>query len=277
MKVNDNTIGENTIRKIQMSQYYMLKSFDKFCKKHDLNYTLDFGTILGAIRHKGFIPWDDDIDVAMLRSEYDRFLSLSKDWENENIFVQNYHTDPQFIHSFTRLRLNDSLAIQDEWRNLKAHQGIFIDIFTYDVVAGDGEASQLHADEIRTVQEEKMKYVEGNTVDYSNLLVLNKLQTSIMTRFNHNITDDTVVAHMTQGLNSYYETRRKVSDFTNLKFVQFELASYPIPKSYDTILKNNYGEYMAYPNKDEQQPHHGVIRLRFRDDILKYFRDEEKE
>lgn len=254
-----------------MSQYYLLRAFDKFCKLHDLSYTLDFGTILGAVRHEGFIPWDDDIDVSMIRSEYNKFLKLSEKWEHKNIFVQNYHTDPQFAHSFTRLRLNDSLAIQDDWKNLKAHQGIFIDVFTYDAIAGDEAACQIHADEIRMIQEEKMRYVLSNTVDYDNLLVLNRLQTNVMTRFNDTIDEDTVVAHMTQGLDSYYQTRRKVSDFTNVKYMRFEHSDFPVPSHYDIILRRNYGAYMEYPEKSEQQPHHGVIKLLFRQDILDKF------
>lgn len=254
-----------------MSQYYLLRAFDKFCSKHNLIYTLDFGTILGAVRHEGFIPWDDDIDVSMIRSEYGRFLELTENWEHKNIFVQNYNTDRQFIHSFTRLRLNESLAIQDEWKNLKAHQGIFIDVFVYDVIAGDQEACQIHADEIRTIQEEKMTYVLGDTVDYSNLHVLNTLQTNVMTRFNDNITPDSFVAHMTQGLDSYYQSRRKVSDFTNVTMMLFELSHFPVPKQYDRILRNNYGAYMEYPQKSEQTPHHGIIKLKFRKDILERF------
>lgn len=271
LKVNDKTIESGTVRKIQKSQYYLLENFDRFCKEHDLRYTLDFGTILGAVRHEGFIPWDDDIDVAMLRDEYNKFLSLAGESLNEDIFVQNYHTDPEFIHSFTRLRLNNTLAIQDDWKNLKAHHGIFIDIFVYDVMAEDEISCQRHADEIRTIQEEKMKYVLGDTADESNLKVLNHLQTEVMTRFNKEITKEKYVAHMTQGLESYYPTRRKVSDFEDIILMKFEHDKFPVPANYESILKYNYGDYMEYPSEKYQKPHHGIIRLQFRDDILNKF------
>lgn len=268
MEVNDNTIELEIIRKLQVTQYYILKEFEAFCKLHNLVYTLDFGTMLGAVRHQGFIPWDDDIDVSMLRSEYNRFLELSKSWIHRDIFVQNYETDPQFIHSFTRLRLNDSLALQEDWKNLKCHHGIFIDIFVYDVVAGDEEACQRHADEIRIIQEEKMKYVRSDTVNDQNLLVLNRLQTAVTTRYNDTITKDSTIAHMTLGLDSYYPMRRSVSDFDNIQYVSFEDDLYPIPSNYDAVLTYNYGDYMTLPNEEEQRPHHAVIRIKFREDIL---------
>ena len=271
MEVNDNTIKHETIRQIQITQYYILKEFADFFNMHKIEYTLDFGTLLGAVRHNGFIPWDDDIDVSMVRSEYDRFLEVSKGWNHEDLFVQNYHTDPQFIHSFTRLRLNGTLAVQEEWKNLKAHHGIFIDIFTYDAIAGDQVECQIHADEIRRIQEEKMHYVTSNTVNDINLSVLNRLQTNIMTRFNNNMTKDTLVAHMTQGLDSYYSSHRKVSDFTEVKEADFEKSKFPIPLNFDLILSNLYGTYNDCPSLKLQEPHHGVIQVKFRQDILDQF------
>lgn len=268
MLVSDETISRELIRKLQVSQYYILEKFNVFCLEHKLKYTLDFGTMLGAIRHEGFIPWDDDIDVAMLRDDYEEFLSLKKEWDNEKIFIQNYRTDPEFIHSFTRLRLNDSLALQDEWKNLKIHHGIFIDIFPYDTVASTELGRKNHADEIALIQAEKMKYVKSNTVNASNLRKLNEKQNRLVAKYNDKFKRHEEVSHMTQGLKSYCDWRRSVSDFSETRLVNFENDLYPIPNDYDTILKNTYGKYMEYPIKSERIPHHGVIRLKFRKDIL---------
>lgn len=271
--VQDKTIDRATLRKIQISQYYMLESFKMFCERNELMYTLDFGSMLGAIRHNGFIPWDDDIDIAMLRNDYDRFLELSKNWNHENIFVQNYHTDPEFVHSFTRLRLNGTLAIQKSWQHLNVHHGIFIDIFPYDTIAGDEAACQTHADEIRKIQSEKMGYVLSKTVNKENLYKLNCRQTTLVSKNNRGFNPDDQVSHMTQGLDTYYESRRYISDFTGASQHMFEKNLFPIPKNYDTILKYNYGDYMKYPVATERQPHHGVIELGFRDDILSLFQE----
>lgn len=271
MKVDDKTVDDHTIRKIQLSQHYILDAYNAFCTSHDLPYMIDFGTMLGAVRHQGFIPWDDDIDVSMLRDDYDKFLELGKQWDNHNIFIQNYHTDPEFIHSFTRLRLNDTLAVQSDWQNLKVHHGIFIDVFPYDVIAGDEAQSQIHADAIKAIQTEKMSYVLSNSVNAENLKALNIKQTKLIGSYNNTQTGNMKVAHMTQGLDSYYDSRRYPQSFVDTIQLPFEKGLFSVPKDYDTILKNLYQNYMDYPDVSEQKPHHGVIQLKFRDDIIAKF------
>lgn len=94
------------LREIQLVQLQILTEFDRICKKNDINYQLFAGTLLGAVRHKGFIPWDDDVDVCMLRSEYDRFLEIAQQELDPDYFVQNTYTDPEYYNIFTRIRKN---------------------------------------------------------------------------------------------------------------------------------------------------------------------------
>src|SRR5699024_6110897 len=119
-------------RKAQMIQLEILKEFDRFCKEHNIKYQLYAGTLLGAIRHKGFIPWDDDIDIAMTRDQYERFLE--KYINNERYFLQNFQTDYNYFRQFSRLRKNNTVFRQEQYSNLDIHHGIFIDIFPLDNV-----------------------------------------------------------------------------------------------------------------------------------------------
>ena len=97
------------LREIQLVQLQILTEFDRICKKNDINYQLFAGTLLGAVRHKGFIPWDDDVDVCMLRSEYDRFLEIAQQELDPDYFVQNTYTDPEYYNIFTRIRKNGTV------------------------------------------------------------------------------------------------------------------------------------------------------------------------
>ncbi len=122
----------DVLRKIQLVQLEILLEFDRICKENNLPYQLFFGTLLGAIRHKGFIPRDDDVDVCMLRGDYNRFLQLCEDQLNKDYFLQTYKTDKEYIHSFARIRKNNTLALQRIYSKIAMHHGIFIDNFPLD-------------------------------------------------------------------------------------------------------------------------------------------------
>ncbi|WP_159649647.1 LicD family protein [Erysipelothrix aquatica] len=282
MIVSDETITGDLIRRLQLNQLYLLEEFDLFCEKNGICYTLDFGSIIGAIRHKGFVPWDDDVDIAMLRWDYDKFLNASKLWENDCVFVQNYETDHEFVHSFTRLRLNNSLALQEEWAHLNIHHGVFIDIFPYDVMPDDEETISEHEASIHYIQEAKLERVRllkvnrkrewkesqrVNPLVLLSLRDLNILQTEIMIKYNNNYNDTSFVSHMTQGFESYYCYRRKVRDQLFPKYGDFEGLVLPIPDNYEIILRNTYGDYLEFPPIDERKPHHGLIEVVINDEV----------
>lgn len=117
-----------------------LKEIDRICKKHNIAYWLDAGTLLGAVRHGGFIPWDDDIDICMVREDYNKFIEICKtDLDTTNYFLQTMDTDRHY-HKYTipcKLRINDTLAIEsyDIVNNIYSpfsHNGLYVDIFPYD-------------------------------------------------------------------------------------------------------------------------------------------------
>ena len=114
----------------------ILEEFIRICEKHDLKYCLDGGSLIGAIRHKGFIPWDDDIDVSLPRADFERFLEIAKRELKSPLFLQYGTTDPEHFQAFACIRNNQTSAIDVEWvRGGKRHSmGIGIDIFPFDYV-----------------------------------------------------------------------------------------------------------------------------------------------
>lgn len=123
---------DETLRQLQLTQLEMLKVFDGFCKEYKLQYSLYAGTLLGAVRHQAFIPWDDDLDVCMARAEYDRFIALWEQHPVEGYVLQNKANAPRFTQSFTKIRKDHTTFLQSEKEIGQYHTGIFIDIFPID-------------------------------------------------------------------------------------------------------------------------------------------------
>ena len=120
------------ISEIQELLLLMLKYFDSLCREHGLSYVMLGGTMLGAVRHKGFIPWDDDVDVGMPRADYDRFARIAQEEMGEDYFLQTPETDPHVPFFFMKVRMNGTEFNEGNFRKLKMHQGIYVDIFPCD-------------------------------------------------------------------------------------------------------------------------------------------------
>jgi lipopolysaccharide cholinephosphotransferase len=124
-------IDPEVLRKAQLIMLDMLIAFDAICKKHQLQYWLDSGTLLGAVRHQGFIPWDDDIDLSMPVEDYNKFLKIAKSELSSEIFLQTSQTDKNFKFDYIKLRSNKASIVEfhEKDKQIKYHQGVFVDIF----------------------------------------------------------------------------------------------------------------------------------------------------
>lgn len=120
------------LRKVQMVQLEILLEFDRICKKHDIPYQLFAGTLLGSVRHKGFIPWDDDIDLAMIREDYNKFLEVAASELNEHFILQTYETDKEYYKQSGRIRKKDTLMLQEIYKPFSIHHGIPISLMPLD-------------------------------------------------------------------------------------------------------------------------------------------------
>ncbi len=123
---------EDVLRMLQLTQLEILKVFDRFCQEQGLKYSLYAGSLLGAVRHQGFIPWDDDLDVCMTRTDYDRFIDLWTKNPVAGYVLQNKENSKYFDQSFTKLRKDHTTFLQEEWEIGNHHTGIFLDIFPVD-------------------------------------------------------------------------------------------------------------------------------------------------
>jgi len=124
-------IDPKTLREAQLIMLDMLVEFDKICQKYNLKYWLDSGTLLGAVRHQGFIPWDDDIDLSMPIEDYNKFIEIAENELSSDIFFQTTQTDNKFPFDYIKLRSNRAKIVEfhEKDRDIEYHQGVFVDIF----------------------------------------------------------------------------------------------------------------------------------------------------
>ncbi len=124
-------IDRETTEKAHAIMLEILLAFDVICKKHQLRYWLDAGTLLGAVRHKGFIPWDDDVDISMPVEDYHKFLEIAQEHLPQSMFLQTKETDSTFAFDYAKIRDDRATIIEfhEEGKEVAYNQGLFLDIF----------------------------------------------------------------------------------------------------------------------------------------------------
>lgn len=135
--------GNEKLRALQLCELDILRTFTDVCERLGLRYYLVGGTLLGAVRHGGFIPWDDDIDVAMLREDYDRFARIAQAELGTDYFYQSPDTDPHYFLTYAKIRKKGTFFYEERFRNAQFAQGVFIDIFPLDFCPPKGPVCHL--------------------------------------------------------------------------------------------------------------------------------------
>ncbi len=128
-------LDNGTLRQVQLVQIEMLEEVDRICRKHKIQYSIIAGTLLGAVRHGGYIPWDDDADIAMLRTEYEKFREVVRtELDHSRFYFQDNRRTKGYRWGYGKLRRKNSLFVREHQEHMPYRQGIFIDIFPLDGV-----------------------------------------------------------------------------------------------------------------------------------------------
>ncbi len=131
---NTKKMTKEELRRMQLLELDMMVEVDRICRKYNINYAIYGGTLIGAVRHKGFIPWDDDMDIAMLREDYERFKEHIDELNPEICYFQDHETDPNYIWGYAKVRRTGTRFVRAGQEHLKYRNGMFIDIEPMDDV-----------------------------------------------------------------------------------------------------------------------------------------------
>jgi lipopolysaccharide cholinephosphotransferase len=245
----------NELQKIQLS---MLKDFDAVCQKHRISYQLFSGTALGAVRHKGFIPWDDDIDVVMLREDYERFFdSASKELDSNKYYVQREFSEhwPMF---FSKLRLNGTTYIEKyHSHDARIHQGIYIDIFPCDNLSDSRLMQKLQYSASKIVIAKSLYtrgYETNSTVKKCFMQFCRILPTEPFKRLCIRRNDSSSLkVHTFFGGGKKFERSIYLREwFEQSVKMRFEDSEFPVSAHYDEMLRVMYGDYMVMPTLEQR-------------------------
>ena len=268
------------LEKLHNVQLQILEDFIKVCNKYDLSYFAVYGTAIGAVRHQGFIPWDDDIDVGMLRKDYDRFLDIFPKELGDKYNLQTPEIDENYACTVTHIQRKGTKFISEVTQNMKCEQCIFMDIFPFDYVASEKKAQLKQGRNANFWG--KMLFLSGNAdpvIEYRGIKgeimscicrmvhyalkifhitpkQLYRKYITVATNYNHKKESEYVTSFDYMGC---LKDKIKAKEIYPLQEVPFENLKINIPQNNHEFLKKVYGDYMQLPPESDRINHMPLV------------------
>ena len=262
---------------LQKVELEIFKEFLKVCEKLDLKYYLLGGTLLGAVRHNGFIPWDDDIDIGMPRADYEKFICEAQKHLPAYMFVQTYKTDPEYHQVFAKIRNSKTTYLESSIKNSNMNHGIFIDVFPLDI----------HSDKKNIFLKVKKVLADVRIGCVFDGAVSTKLK--IVQMLAKVIFPDIEKAKQTkEKIHKYCKNGNKIANYSGMwgekeivpaewygdwANLTFEGIAVKGPSEYDKWLTQVYGDYMKMPPVEKRITHHKTEVIDTRKSYLEYLKN----
>ncbi|EOU1217679.1 LicD family protein [Clostridium perfringens] len=262
---------ENTyLKKIQKIELDILNEVVKVCEENNIRYQLCGGTLLGAIRHKGFIPWDDDIDIAMPRKDFDKFLNIAQEKLAKNIEVFSYKSNKVYPFIFAKVCNIETRVVENYLKSSGYEVGVFIDIFPMDGVPNNRFIREIHLKKINFY--EKVLILSYLDEDY-----FEEKWKKIIIKIGHKLVNRNKIHQKIQNLLRKYsfENSRMITtdigkkrkeklmprEVFNDTEVIFENLEFKAPSGYEYYLECMYGDYMKIPPEDQRIQHGDYMKI----------------
>ncbi len=275
-------MDNETLRKVQLAQLEIGKEIKRVCDENGIKYFLDSGTLLGAIRHKGFIPWDDDMDMGMLREDYERFIEIAPKELKPEYFLQTWKTDKSYPYAFAKIRKKGTVFIEAVSQKTNAHNEIFVDVFPYDIYP-DGETVRTKLTKKIMLLKYSLWMKDGMTPWLRHKSVLDRLlvKAKYVPHYFYALTHsrDAMIAEyeklmpMHNAETSKYYVEQSggtpfgkwiipTECFKDFIEVKFEDTMFLVPEKYDLYLKTVYGDYMQLPPVEKRGNWHQIVEVK---------------
>lgn len=259
-------LNHRQLEQLKQTEMELLRHFITVCEQLGLTYYVLGGTMLGAVRHQGFIPWDDDIDVGMLRKDYEILLQQGQALLPEGIFLQTFETDPQYPANFAKLRNSHTTFVEASVRNRNINHGVYIDIFPLDYYP-------QRRQRWFSIKKELLSLRISTTFTVSGMKPTTKL-VRLFTRLLY-----PTVRGALRKREKLFKSVRSGSRIANhcgawgVKEIvpaqwygsgapmAFEDLTVTVPKDYHSWLTQVYGDYMQLPPEEKRIPHHFVAEF----------------
>ena len=275
-RLYDDTAYDGGLKDLQAQGLRLLLELDRICRENNISYFLGGGTLLGAVRHQGFIPWDDDVDVMMTRENFDRFARIAPQAAGEGFFFQDRSTDGSYHSPFAKLRARGTLFVTEfSSRFPYQSQGIFLDIFAHDAAPKAAWLVKPHIF-LTTFARSMVFHKWAGTpmhfygklkgicrivtfiIERCSMKSLEAFERKVMTFFNGRNT-----GYLYDGMGEHLKRGR----FPAVLLEQtregwFEGHPFPIPENYDEYLRFSYGDdYMQWPRPGLRRVHHVAVQF----------------
>lgn len=256
--------------------FEIMEEFQRVCEKHDIKYSIAYGTLIGAVRHQGFIPWDDDVDIIMSREELEKFCKIYEKEGNKKFFLQTKYTDENYPYNVVRLRKNGTAMIYETWEKAGFHQGIYIDIFPIDHIPDNKvkwffqKWSIIFLTPIRISQNKEIFIKGGASVNgkikrmiypFTKLFPkkgCQKLEDKIIKKYNVCKTKKVGIICEGQPLLNLTGSMQPFDSKFMDEYIEinFNGKKFMCIKEYDKLLKLHYGNYMLMPPEKDRHMYH---------------------
>ncbi len=258
-------INSEELRKIQLIQLELLIEVDRICRKYDIKYNIIAGTLLGAIRHKGYIPWDDDADVAFLRDEYERFrIVCETELNTDKYYFQDDRNTDGYRWGYGKLRRKNTVFLRENQEHMPYEQGVFIDIFPLDNVPNNYFLRCIH--NFKCFCFRKILWSEVGKYEHKNILIRkwywliskiprNKIFSRLTTfrnRVNNHQSDWVRILTFPTPNREYGYKKYWYEQSEDINFEGYIFSGI---KNYDEYLSFKFGDYMKLPPQKDRKVH----------------------